>query len=224
MRQKSTALVATVALLLTACNADSVEVDAPKIMGADGKMRAPDAEDADLADLAIDTLAAELGAPRDTIRVDTIRSIDWPDSSIGCPQPGAAYLQVITPGHKITLRVNGKFYFVHEAKGRAFVCKARQKEAVGGVTRQRELVWGPQAIEARKDLAARLGVDEMQVRLAAAQGKTWPDASLDCPEAGVTYEPREVEGYVLRLRHGQRDYTYHTDLERVMPCPPITED
>jgi hypothetical protein len=24
---------------------------------------------------------------------------DWPDSSIGCPQPGMAYSQIITPGY-----------------------------------------------------------------------------------------------------------------------------
>ena len=210
-------------LLLAACNTETVEAEAPKVMTSQGEITAPDAGQSELAELAIDTLAAELGVPRDRIRVDTIRTVDWPDSSIGCPQPGEAYLQVITPGHKITLRVDGKFYFVHEAKGRAAVCKGRKK-AVGGVTEQRELIWGAQAIDARKDLAARLGVDETQVRIASAQGTTWPDASLGCPEPGVEYEARETQGYILRLRHGQRNYTYHTDLDRTVPCPPITED
>lgn len=223
MRQTNTGLAIACAILLTACNADSGEVEAPKVMTSQGTISETNGENADLAELAIDTLAAELNVPRDTIRVDTIRAVDWPDSSIGCPQPDQAYLQVITPGHKISLRVDERFYFVHEANGRAFVCK-RRKPAVGGVTEKRELVWGPQAVEARKDLAARLGVDESQVKIAAVQGTTWPDASLDCPEQGVEYEPGEVEGYILRLRHGQRDYTYHTDLDRVLPCPPITED
>ena len=106
-----------------------------------------------------------------TIEVDTVRAVEWSDSSIGCPQPGEAYLQVITRGHKTTLRVAGKLHFVHEANGRAFVCK--RTKSVGGVTTQLELVWGPAAIEAREDLAGRLGVDLSLVMVASAQGTTF---------------------------------------------------
>ena len=60
-------------------------------------------QERDVARLAIDALAADLQIAKDGILVDTIRAVDWPDSSYGCPQPGRAYLTVITPGHKITL-------------------------------------------------------------------------------------------------------------------------
>jgi hypothetical protein len=179
-------------------------------------------EQADLAKLAIRTLAQDLGVAEDRIVVDTIRAVDWRDSSIGCPQPGQAYLQVITPGHRITLRVDGQFHFVHEANGRAFVC--RKSKAVSGVTPERELVFGPQLLEARKDLASRLHVAEDEIRLLSAQARTWDDESLGCPENGRIYEPRKVSGYVLRLRHQSREFTYHTDLQRTIPCPEITED
>jgi hypothetical protein len=33
-----------------------------------------------------------------------------------------------------------------------------------------------------------------------------------------------VEGWVLTLRHGSRNYTYHTDGERTIPCPPIATE
>lgn len=172
--------------------------------------------------LAIETLAADLGVSEDRIAIDSIRAIDWRDSSIGCPQPGEAYLQVITPGHRISLRVDGQLHFVHEANGRAFVC--RLTKAVGGVTPQRELVFGPQLLEARTDLAARLNVPEAEIRLVSAQSKVWEDASMGCPEPGRHYEPQEVRGYILRLRHHSREFTYHTDLDRTIPCPGITPD
>ena len=70
--------------------------------------------------LAIDTLAADLKVPREKIELDTVRAIDWRDSSLGCPKPGMAYLDVITPGHKVTLRVDGQIYVVHEARQQGF--------------------------------------------------------------------------------------------------------
>ena len=82
-----------------------------------------------VARLAINALAADLQIAKEGILVDTIRAVDWPDSSYGCPQPGRAYLTVITPGHKITLRANGRDYAVHESNRRAFVC--HQAKALG---------------------------------------------------------------------------------------------
>ena len=211
------------AATLFACSDGTAQREAPKVITADGKFVAPGIEDERLAELAINTLADELDAPVTKISVDSIRDIEWRDSSIGCPQPDQAYLQVITPGHRISLRMDGQLYFVHEANGRAFVCK-KTKPTVGGVTEKMELVWGLQAMQARKDLAARLGVEESLVRISFANGTTFSDTSLGCPEEGVDYEQRNIEGYVLGLRYGNRDFTYHTDLDRVIPCPAITED
>ena len=83
----------------------------------------------EIARLAIDALAAVLQVPKDRIRVDAIQPVEWPDSSVGCPQPGMAYMQVITAGHRISLRADGNIHVVNEANGRAFVC--RQNDARG---------------------------------------------------------------------------------------------
>lgn len=210
-------------VLLVSCHNLETEPSELNVMTSDGKFSAPDIEDRRLAALAIDLLAEELGVPGEKISIDTIRAVDWRDSSLGCSQPGQAYLQVITPGHKISLRYDGKLYFVHESNYRAVVCKG-DKKTVGSLNKKMELAWGQQAAEARKDLARRIGVDEKQVLIASAQRTRWPDESLGCPEPGVAYEQRDVEGYILRMRYGNRDYTYHTDLVRVIPCPSITDD
>lgn len=203
----------------------AVPVDEPPIRFVEGQgsAEALDPEQRELARLAIATLAADLGVAEDRVFVDTIRAVDWPDSSIGCPQPGQAYLQVVTPGHKITLRVGGLFHFVHEAKGRAFACR-RSKPAVGGVTPQLELVWGEQAIWARQDLATRLGVPVEDIRLVSAESRSWEDSSLGCPVEDESYLPGNVTGYVLTLAHRGQSFTYHTDLSRTIPCPPIGKD
>jgi hypothetical protein len=173
----------------------------------------------DVGQLAISALAKELGIAPESIQVDTVRAVDWPDSSIGCPQPGRAYMQVVTPGHKVTLRAEGRVHVVHEAKGRAFVCEKTKPYA--GINPKQELVFGRQLLDARKDLASRLGVPESEIKPKAAQERTWDDAGLGCPEPGKSYPPGKVTGWALTLEHRGRDYTYHTDLHRTIPCPAI---
>jgi hypothetical protein len=206
----------------TAANGKSSYTNAVTV-SSDGNVEPITMEHESIADKAILALADHLDIPVTRISVDSVRSIDWPDSSIGCPQPDQAYMQVITPGHRIALRVEDKLYTVHEANGRAFVCETR-KPAVSSVTTQLELEWAPQAAIARADLAEQLGVDPAQIIIASARGTTWTDSSLGCAEPGGEYEIGDADGYVLTLRHGSRNYTYHTDLVRIFACPPFSED
>lgn len=216
-------LAAMVSMLLAGCNVVTGDSPAePQPVTGQGSVELPTAEQRDLAGLAIDALSAKLGIAKERIAVDTIRSVEWRDSSIGCPQPGQAYLQVITPGHKITLRVDSQIYVVHEARHRAFVC--HDGKDIGAPAPQFKLVFGEQLRVARKDLAARLGVPESEIRPASAEEKTWDDGSLGCPEPGVAYPPVPVAGWVLKLQHHGRDFTYHTDLKRTIPCPAIAAE
>jgi hypothetical protein len=51
---------------------------------------------------ALDAASAQLGVPYQLIVVMTAQR-DWPDASLGCPEPGHAYAQIITPGYVVTL-------------------------------------------------------------------------------------------------------------------------
>ena len=63
--------------------------------------------------LASEALASELNVPRERIVVVRFEPHDWPDSSLGCPQPGRTYLQVITPGYRVILSADGREYEYH---------------------------------------------------------------------------------------------------------------
>jgi hypothetical protein len=199
---------ATLAIVTTGCQAVA---SSPA-----GKLPA---DQRSVADLAIDALSAELEIPRERIVVESVAEIDWRDSSLGCSKPGMAYLQVITPGHKVTLRADGQAYAVHEAQGRAFVCN--QAALPKGIVDDKQLPFGHQMLAAQQDLAKRLNVQVREIRPAGAQRMTWGDASLGCPEAGFHYAQVVTEGWVLTLRHGGRDYTYHADTHHAIPCPAI---
>ncbi len=83
----------TVAAILATFAAGAQDIPFVPGQGTSEQLTEPER---DVARLAIDALAADLQIAKEGILVDTIRAVDWPDSSIGCPQPGLAYLQVIT--------------------------------------------------------------------------------------------------------------------------------
>ena len=210
------------ALAAAGCQALASETGRVPFVAGQGSDKELTDEQRSAANLAIDALAADLRIPRNKILVDTIRAIDWRDSSIGCPKPGMAYLDVITPGHKVTLRVDKMIYVVHEAKGKAFVC--HETKAYAGIDPKLQFVFGPEMAAAQKDLAVRLQVPVTDIKAVSAEQTTWKDPSLGCPEPGMQYAAVQVTGWVLKLRHKDRDYTYHTDMQRTIPCPAITAD
>jgi hypothetical protein len=222
MNYKKSCVAVAIAVITGACSAPADIGNGPKTVTLDGDVQTMSSEHSPIADLAVQTLAEEMNIPISNIEVDTVRTIEWRDGSIGCPEPGVAYAQVITPGHKITLRVDGQLHFVHEANGRAAVC--RQAKINPGQLPQVDLVWGKMALVARADLAVKLGVEERHVLVSGGESQSWDSSALGCEEPGVEYESGVYEGFVLYLRHGSRRYTYHTDMERVFACPAITED
>jgi hypothetical protein len=56
-----------------------------------------------MVDLAIADLAANLGIAPEEIFLVAVDPVDWPDSSLGLPEDGMMYLQVITPGFRMVL-------------------------------------------------------------------------------------------------------------------------
>ena len=64
-------------------------------------------------------------------------------------------------------------------------------------------------VEARTDLAARLGVELDSITVADARSVTWGDRSYGCPEPGMRYLPGIIEGVLVVLEADGRTYEYH---------------
>jgi hypothetical protein len=65
---------------------------------------------------AKDDLAQRLSIPVDQINGIDVKSVIWSNSSLGCPQPGMLYAEVLTPGFLILLSANGQEYEYHAGK------------------------------------------------------------------------------------------------------------
>ncbi|HEY52947.1 MAG TPA: hypothetical protein G4N94_05785 [Caldilineae bacterium] len=76
---------------------------------------------------AVQQVAADaLNVDPESVTVLKMEEVDWPDASLGCPQPGMMYAQVITPGYKATVEVDGKTYDVHmNANGKGVICSPK---------------------------------------------------------------------------------------------------
>jgi hypothetical protein len=73
-------------------------------------------------DLAKKTLVEKLNLNLDLIEVISIQELEWPDTSLGCPEKGVFYISVLVPGFKVVLEANGQEYDVHIGDGRAVIC------------------------------------------------------------------------------------------------------
>jgi hypothetical protein len=58
----------------------------------------------------VQDLADRLGLSSDAVQVVLVEPATWNDSSLGCPEKGMAYLQVITHGYRVILEAQGQQY------------------------------------------------------------------------------------------------------------------
>ena len=65
------------------------------------------------ADAARALLSSELGIDPAESSLVAVESLNWPDASLGCPQEGALYAQVIVPGYRLLLEHNGSRFEFH---------------------------------------------------------------------------------------------------------------
>jgi hypothetical protein len=65
---------------------------------------------------AKEDLAKRLSITVLEINVVEAAEVTWPDSSLGCPQEGMAYAQVLTPGYQILLEYRNNKYEYHSNK------------------------------------------------------------------------------------------------------------
>jgi hypothetical protein len=158
------------------------------------------------------------GVDPSQLTVARAEPVTWPDSSLGCAQKGIQYLQVLTPGYQIELRGAQGNYLVHVAGNRSIVCTGK----VGAGTRLTRPLVPLRGIDlmtqrAREMLAAVVHAPAEQINVVGFEPQVWSDTGLGCPASQSV--PGRVSGFRIKLEHGAREYTFNTDLHRVIACP-----
>jgi hypothetical protein len=162
--------------------------------------------------LATRALADELHVPPEALAVRRISSIEWRDSSLGCPQRGRIYSPVVIAGHRVGLVHDGREYDVHVGAGRALVCGT----LVADPKVSTEAVLGPAkraSDKVRDAVAARARVPSSAVRV--DRSRPFRAGTTSCPGA-----PREARGpaFIVEARAADASFVYYTDDAVTVSC------
>ncbi len=158
--------------------------------------------------LAKADLARRLNLTPDQISVVSVESVEWSDAGIGCPEPGKAYAQVITPGFRIVLRADGVTYTYHTGGNKLILCQP------GATMPSAE----KDAALAKAELAKRLNIPESEITVEKVEEVEWRNTSLGCPEEGKVYLQVIVPGHVVTLKAQGKTYEYHTGNNQAVTC------
>ena len=192
-------------IALTACmaqgkpEASSAPSGAPRTAAEAVSASPATAAPAAVVERARDALRAA-GLPADS-KLLTSEQTQWNDSSLGCPQPGAMYTQVITSGYLLRFAGQDSTHEVHVAADAAILCSPQVGTGVPNRSTAAYRAGDLDAIveTARADLAAKLNLQIEEVSLRSFEPTTWPDSRLGCGEALADAAPGPVRGFKLKL-------------------------
>ena len=155
-------------------------------------------------------LIKQTGASRQDIQVMRAEAVVWNDGSLGCPELGEVYIQILVTGYWVVFQVEGVEYDYRVTdSGHYRMCVVENMSPdnppVTGEPDQNLLV-----MQAKEDLAEQLDITVDQIKLLSFTEVIWPDASLGCPQPGMAYAQVPQEGALIRLGVGSKMYFYHS--------------
>jgi hypothetical protein len=161
-------------------------------------------------------LEEHLGRELEDIEV-AYGSAEWVDTSLGCPQDGVQYDEMIISGFQFEMTVDGEMYELHTNTDGSIVvlCSARKEEPASGDVAAQIPVEIEKPLEtAQTLLAVVLGVslDSLELDERSWETVTFPNSGLGCPEPGAEYLETPTEGYSFSFTYQDRVYEIHTDL------------
>jgi hypothetical protein len=82
------------------------------------------AEAGQLLAQALVDVVPRAGVAATQVRLVEVEEVEWRDGSLGCPEPGMMYPQVIVPGYRFVIEAGGETYNYHTDRGsRVILCE-----------------------------------------------------------------------------------------------------
>jgi hypothetical protein len=173
---------------------------------------------------AVTAAATTLNIPEaEFVVINAPLFVEWADTSLGCPQPGATYEDEPIPGYLVTLAARGQTYNVHtDQSGDAVLCLAEgQTTGQGGL---RDPIVAEFIMEARAEIAAETGLPLDEVVLVRSEAVQWSTSALGCtPPEGADVMDVTTPGYRIELVAEETRYFFHTSQQRMIRCADPTE-
>jgi hypothetical protein len=168
--------------------------------------------------LAWEDLAERLEVDREAIEVISVEAVEWADASLGCPQPGQMYAQVVTPGFRVVLEARGETYVYHTDREQTVVLC--DEEIVSRPTVPSPVESGLENLiqAAKEDLAQKLSITADQIEVVEARSVVWSNAAMGCPQPGTRHKQVPYDA-LIHLRAEDCVHKYHSGGARgLFPC------
>jgi hypothetical protein len=68
----------------------------------------PAASPQSIVEAALADAARQTGLPRSQLKILSSGPVTWRDGSLGCPQPGMAYMDMLVPGYRIRIQAGDR--------------------------------------------------------------------------------------------------------------------
>jgi hypothetical protein len=186
--------------MLAACAPQSQPTEQSLLPNEDVSKPQPTAEMTSAESAALAALSKALNLPPGQITWLSTEAVEWPDGCLGVQKTDMMCTQVIVPGYKILLQVNGVLYEMRTNE------TGSQVVQVGGVVPSGTV----EEIVVMK-LAANLGLRESDVSLLTSSEIEFSDACLGIALFDVTCAKMTVPGKIIMVEANGVQYEYHTN-------------
>jgi hypothetical protein len=154
---------------------------------------------------------AKMDVPPDSLTALSVEGVTWRDASLGCPEPGKMYAQVLTDGWRAVYQnTEGDRIEVHATQDLdAFViCENAEGDPVDRPVTSKD---HPAVQAAVANLARQLDVDEEAITAERVEPVDWPNSCLGCGGKAESCLTVITPGYRVMLEHEGSVYEMRTD-------------
>lgn len=160
-------------------------------------------EDAAIVALASEALASELQVDVDQVEVVSSEAVEWTDSCLGIVDPDTMCAQVITPGFRIVLSVDGQEYEYHTNEdGSVILLATESADDIGALAAQA--------------LADELQIDVATVEVVSIEEVEWSDSCLGVNDPETMCMQVITPGYLIVLSADGEQFEYHSNADGSM--------
>ena len=164
---------------------------------------------------ALNDLAQRISVELNQIMIESFDIVEWSDSSLGCPEPGKMYSQVITPGYRIMLKSGDMTYEYHANQGdRVVYCGPDAGLALGKPLDFEEV----QVVISKimQDLSTTKGVEFSDITVSEVQLVDDSSMQVKCSVAGKFDPSKNVLQIILTVKDAL--YVYQSQGAEFLLC------
>ena len=154
----------------------------------------------------------DLGLMKDSLKHLSETPRVWRDTSLGCPQPGMVYAQVLTDGWLFVFETSDGIEIpVHAERGLNKYIICTEEVNTDSKEENSDLRMLPVLQTAIRQLSESLGVPESNIDFLGFESKLWPNSCLGCAGSEENCLMVVTPGYKVQFAVDGRGYTLHTN-------------